>query len=163
MRKYGIERFLSECAGREGYSWYLYTGMGMWSDLKGFKGTAKFMFEQAKEEMEHMEKVLEYARELGVEIDLPDIKAPSFKKGTIKDLFMQAYNHEVSVTKGIHDFYEAALKSNDHRTAIFLQWFITEQIEEEKQIKEILSIIEMCGLEPPGLFLADKAIGEMKK
>jgi len=163
MKKYDIKKELEASIEREAYSWYLYKGIGIWAKLKGFEGTARFAFKQAQEEAQHMEKFIEFALDRNIEIELPPISQPSFRKGTLKELFMQAYQQEKSVTKGIHEFYEKALQNGDHATAIFLQWFIMEQVEEERQIEEILQVIEQCGMEPPGLYLADRAIGERKK
>ncbi len=159
---YNLEELLTEAIVNEGYSSHLYKGMGIWADIRGFKGCAKFFFKQSEEETEHEKKIINYALSIGIEIKLGEIPAPSFTPGNLRDIFKQALEHEKKVTSYIHELYDKAMQNKDWRTVQFLGWFITEQIEEEKQILDILNIIDKSGLDAPGLLLADKEIGKYK-
>ena len=145
----------------EFYSAQLYLAMSAYSESENYKGFAHWLKVQYEEETSHGMKFLHYIQERGGAVELKAIDAPAAKFGSMLKLFEEVLAHEKKVTAMIHALYEAALAEKDYAAQIFLQWFITEQVEEEANAAEIVAKLRMIGDKSPGgLFYLDKALGK---
>jgi ferritin len=113
---------------------------------------------QYKEEMEHAMKIYDYINDQGSKVKLQKIDEPPSTFKDAMDMFKKTLKHEKFVTKSINDLVDLSIKEKDHATQIFLQWFVTEQIEEEGNDNEIISKLELAGKEGNGLFMIDKEL-----
>ena len=145
------------------YSAYLYLSMAAYLDAKGLPGFATWMKAQAKEELEHAMKFYEYINDRGGRVRLDAIPKPPQDWPSITDLFKQALQHEKTVTASINRLAEMAEGEKDRATQVFLQWFIEEQVEEEKTFTEILGKLELTGETPQTLIILDAKLGERKR
>ena len=146
---------------KEMYSAYLYLGMAGYFESNNLKGFASWMKVQAQEEMIHAMKIYDYIVDRGDKIQLLTIDAPVCNCKSPLDVFEAAYKHEQKVTKMIHDLVDLADEVNDFATKVFLQWFVTEQVEEESSASEIFEKLKMIGDTPAILFL-DNELGMRK-
>ena len=147
----------------EFYSAQLYLAMSVYSESENFKGFAHWLKVQYQEETSHGMKFLEHIVERGGEVELKSIDAPPVKFGSMLKLFEEVLAHEKKVTAMINNLYEAALKEKDYASQIFLQWFISEQVEEEANAAEIVAQLKMIGEKSVGgLFQLDHALGHRK-
>ncbi len=110
--------------------------------------------------MEHAMKFFEYIIERQGKVVLEAIEAPAAKWRTPKDILGDAYNHERKVTESIHKIVDLAALEKDYATIIFLQWFVTEQVEEEASANEILQKLQLIGTETSALFVLDGELGK---
>ena len=146
------------------YSAQLYLAMSVYSETENFKGIARWLKVQYEEETSHGMKFLHHIVERGGEVELKAIEAPPVKYGSMLALFEEVLGHEKKVTALINNLYEVALTEKDYASQIFLQWFITEQIEEEANASEIVAQLKMIGDKSVGgLFQLDHALGHRGK
>jgi ferritin len=155
-----VQKALNDQTRKEFYSHYLYLSMAAYFESINLRGFAHWMRIQAKEEEEHAMKFFEHIIERQGKVVLEAIDAPTAKWKTPKDIFEDAYNHERKVTESINKIVELAESEKDHATAIFLQWFVKEQVEEEASANEILQKLQLIGSETSALFVLD---GELSK
>ena len=134
--------------------------MAAYLESINLRGFAHWMRIQAKEEEEHAMKFFEHIIERQGKVVLEAIDAPTAKWKTPKDIFEDAYNHERKVTESINKIVELAESEKDHATAIFLQWFVKEQVEEEASANEILQKLQLIGSETSALFVLDGELGK---
>ena len=145
----------------EFYSAQLYLAMSAYSESENFKGFANWLKVQYDEETSHGMKFLQYIQERGGKVELKGIDAPPAKFGSMLELFEEVLVHEKKVTGLINKLYETAISEKDYASQIFLQWFISEQVEEEANATEIVAKLKMIGDKSPGgLFYLDKALGK---
>lgn len=146
------------------YSAQLYLAMSVYCETENFKGIARWLKVQYEEETSHGMKFLHHIVERGGEVELKAIDAPPVKYGSMLALFEAVLAHEKKVTALINNLYEVALKEKDYASQIFLQWFITEQVEEEANASEIVAQLKMIGDKSVGgLFQLDHALGHRGK
>ena len=146
------------------YSAQLYLAMSVYSETENFKGIARWLKVQYEEETSHGMKFLHHIVERGGEVELKAIEAPPVKYGSMLKLFEEVLAHEKKVTALINNLYEVVLKEKDYASQIFLQWFITEQVEEEANASEIVAQLKMIGDKSVGgLFQLDHALGHRGK
>ena len=143
---------------KEMYSAFLYMAMSSYSDFKGLKGFANWFSVQYHEEMEHAMKIYDYVQEQGAQVELLAIEQPPKEFGSALDMFEKTLAHEQFVTKSINELMDLAIAEKDHATQIFLQWFVTEQIEEEANDNEIIDKLKLAGEDGNGLFMIDKEL-----
>ncbi|MFZ5432290.1 MAG: ferritin [Calditrichota bacterium] len=147
----------------EQYSSYLYWAMAVYSESKNLKGFAHWLRLQAEEEHGHAMKINDYLLEIGEKVVLQAIEKPAAEFGTPKELMTAVLKHEQKVTAMIHKLYEQAVTEKDYRTQIMLQWFVTEQIEEEANAQEILDKIEQVGEKSTAIWWIDKELAKRGK
>lgn len=145
----------------EFYSSNLYLQMSAWCSGRGLDGSAAFLKDHAKEEMDHMQRLFEYVSECGALPILGDIKAPPLEWDSVNEVFDQTYEHEMFVTQKINELVDVALSEKDHSTFNFLQWYVSEQHEEEKLFKSIIDKMNIIGTEGRGLYHFDQVVGNM--
>lgn len=145
---------------KEMYSAYLYMSMSAYTDFIGLKGFANWFYIQYQEEMEHAMRIYNYILEQGSQVKLMAIKEPPTEFGSPLEMFEQTLEHEKYVTQSINDLVELAIEQKDHATQIFLQWYVTEQVEEEGNDNEIIDKLKLAGKEGGGLFMIDKELSQ---
>jgi ferritin len=146
---------LNQQLNNELYSAYLYLSMSSFTNHIGLKGAANWFMVQYQEEMAHAMKFYDYLNSQGEHAQLTAIAAPPVEFGTLLSMFEQTLKHEQFITKCINDLMELAVKEKDHATRIFLQWFVTEQIEEEGNDNDIITRLKLVGDSPQGLLMVD--------
>ena len=143
---------------REIYSAYLYMSMSNFSSNLGLKGFANWLMVQYHEEMFHAMKMYEYLQSRGCEIKLTQIDEPPAKWESPLDMFEKVLEHERKVTAWINELMEIAIEEKDHASRIFLQWYVTEQIEEEENDNDIIAPLKLIGDNAQGLMMLDKEL-----
>ena len=145
----------------EHFSSNLYLSMSSWCNAQGLNGAAKFLEIHSQEELSHMHKLFKYINETGSQAIIAGIEALDTQFKDIKDVFEQRYKHEQLITKSINELVDLTLKEKDYATFNFLQWYVSEQHEEEALFKGIIDKMNIIGLEGRGLFMIDKEIGNL--
>jgi ferritin len=151
-----IQDILNKQIVLEAVSSNFYLAMASWSEIKGFNGMAHFFYQHAEEERMHMLKLVRFINERGGEATIPATKSPQSKFESPLNLFELLLKHEISVTQSINNVVGVCLKENDHVTYNFMQWYITEQIEEEALARAILDRLRMIGNDKGGLYLFNR-------
>jgi ferritin len=141
------------------YSSYLYLSMSAYCEANNLPGAARWMRLQSDEETSHAMKLFDYVNDRGGRVKLQAIDQPPAEFESALDIFQQALRHEQKVTGLINQLYELAVKEGDYPTQIELQWFITEQVEEEKSATEIVELLKMVSDHGPSLIMADRQLG----
>jgi len=152
---------LNEQVNLEMYSSNIYLAMSAWCANRGLHGSANFLKDHSKEELSHAYKLFDYINETGATATIEQINKPHNEFKDLKDVFEKTYNHELLVSKSILDLVDTALSEKDYSTFNFLQWYVSEQHEEEKLFKEILDKFEIIGMEGRGLFMIDREIAAL--
>ena len=144
---------------KELYSAYTYLGMAAHFEAANFPGFASWMDAQAKEEYAHAMKFWEFIYDTGGQVKLLAIDEPRSDYGNPLDAFEQALKAEQEVTLAIHALYGTAVDEKDYPAQVFLNWFITEQVEEEKTASQIVETLTMNGDSTAGLLILDRELG----
>lgn len=155
-----INSIINEQINKEFYSGYLYLSMSAHLKELGLMGFASWLRHQAKEEVEHGLKLLDYLLERNSFVTLKQIRTPEFEFNGIISIFNKIYEHEKCITESVMKVAKTAEEECDRTTLSFIDWFIQEQIEEEQNIKNIIKRLELFGDEKTSLFLLDKELGE---
>lgn len=142
----------------ECYSHHLYWQMSAWCVSQGFPGSADFLRCCAQGEQKHLEKLLEYISDTGALPLIGTISAPPDEFPSLPELFQQMYEHEQAISDRINTLVHHALTTQDYPTFNFLQWFVSEQSQEEKQLRHLLDQLEWLGSESKSLFLFDQSL-----
>lgn len=145
----------------EQYSSNLYLQMSAWCDHEGYAGSATFLREHAGEELMHMHKLFDYVCETGALAVLGALNAPPPSYQSLGEVFEVIYKHELSITAAINQLLASALAEQDFSTFQFLQWYVSEQHEEERLFKSILDKISVIGLDGKGIYFVDKEIRKL--
>jgi ferritin len=156
-----VEAALNDQILKEEYSSRLYLAMAIWCEVNGYNGAATFLYEHSDEERMHMLKLVKYVNDRGGEAELKDVKSPPHAYKSLLDIFTQILEHEVYITNSINEIYSITQDEKDYTTGNFLQWYITEQIEEESLVNTILDKIKLTGTDKSGLFHIDKELESM--
>ena len=139
----------------EWYSAYIYLDIYSYYEDKNLSGFGNWFFVQTQEERDHALLFTKYLLNNSEKVTLQDIKAPVTQYGGFRDPAQAAYEHELKVTASINNIYEAAYTQRDFRTMQFLDWFIKEQGEEEKNTEDIVKKYDLFGNDTKGLYLLD--------
>ncbi len=155
-----MQQAISDQITAEFYSSYLYLAMSAWCETQNLKGFAGWMRMQSEEEKEHAFKLFDYLVNRGGSVMLGALEAPPGDFDSVQDVFEKTLAHEKEVTASIHKLNEMAMQEKDYATSTHLQWFITEQVEEEASAEEILNQIKMVEGRPGSLFYIDRHVGK---
>lgn len=154
-----VEDAINEQIKNELYSAYLYLAMSAHFEAANLPGSAHWMRLQSQEEVEHAMKFFDYVNERGGRVVLQAINQPPVEFKSPLEIFQQALEHEQKVTGMINNLYALAVKENDYPTQVMLQWFIEEQVEEEKSAGDVVEQLKMIGDHTHGLFMLDRQLG----
>ena len=155
-----LQDLMQEQIGHEYYSSYLYLQMASYFESENLDGFATWMKTQAREEREHGDKMYEFLQDRGVRVILRAIPQPPSDFSSPLDVFEKTYEHERKVTSLINGIADQADKVNDRPTKVFIQWFITEQVEEEKNDTRIIELLKKIKPDSGALFQLDHRLGK---
>lgn len=158
MIKAEMAAALNEQVNREMYSAYLYMSMSGHAAKIGLKGFANWFMVQYHEEMFHAMKLYEYIQRQGEDVQLKAIAEPPSTFESTLDMFTQTLTHEQYITQSINDLMDLAVSLKDHATQIFLEWYVTEQIEEEENDNDIILQLKIIGDNPHALLMLDREL-----
>jgi ferritin len=153
---------MNEQINHEFYSSYLYLAMQAYFQSTNLPGFAHWMSVQSQEEYSHGLKFYNHILERGGKVELAAIEKPKSDFKSPLDVMKKVQEHEQKVTNLIHSLYELALKEKDYPGQIMLQWFIEEQVEEEKSAAEVLHLLKQIGDAPAGLIMLDRQLAARK-
>jgi ferritin len=139
---------------------YLYLAMSAWCEAKAWKGFARWLRVQSDEELAHAKKILDFLLARGGEARLGAIEAPPAAFASVNDVFEKVLEHERNVTAFVNDLYGAAQQEKDRAAEVFLQWFVSEQVEEEARAGEIVDRLRMIGDKSSAALYLDKEYGK---
>lgn len=158
----GVQDAINDQINHELFAAYIYLSMSAYFENVNLPGFASWMRNQAREEITHGMKLFDFVNDRGGRVILKAVEAPPTDfKGPL-DVFEQALKHEQKVTGMINGLYETAAKANDFAAQVALQWFITEQVEEEKTADLIVEQLKMIGNDRPALLMLDREMGSRK-
>ena len=153
----------NEQINKELYSSYLYLSMAAHFESVNLPGAAKWMQVQAAEEREHGMKFFQHLADRGGKVQLKAIAAPQTDWKTSLDAFKQVQEHEAAVTASIYALYELALREKDYPAQVMLQWFIDEQVEEEKNAADIVQQLELIEAKGTAVLMLDHQLAKRGK
>jgi ferritin len=155
-----IQSALNDHLQYELASAYLYLSMAAYFETANLSGSAQWMRRQAQEEAAHAMKVFDYMADRNGRITLQPIAAPPADFGSTLEVWKAALANEEKVSQVIGDLYARAREAGDHATHAMLQWFVTEQVEEEKTVQTILAQVEQVGQNSTAMFFLDRHLGK---
>ena len=156
-----IQEALNKQVRIEAQSSQAYLAMASWAETQGFEGVSQFMYAHSDEERMHMLKLVKFINERGGHAVISPLEAPAVSFGSFKEMFQELFNHEVAVSASINDLVDISLKEKDYATHNFLQWYVSEQIEEEALARNILDKISLIGDDKSGFYLFDNDIKQL--
>jgi ferritin len=154
-----VQNALNDQIGREFYSAYLYLSMSAYCASKNLPGFAHWMMLQAKEEAGHAMKLYGFIEDRSGRVVLQAVDKPPADFKSALELVTKVRQHEEMVTEEINKLYALAATEHDYATQIFLEWFLTEQVEEEKNSTQLVERLRMAGDNQSALLLIDREIG----
>ena len=158
-----IQDAINDQIGYEFYSAYLYLAMSAHFETLSLKGFAAWMRTKFSEEQIHALKFFDYINDRGGKVVLPPLQQPKNSWKTNLNVFEESLAHEQSVTARIHKLYELALAEKDYPTQALLQWFITEQVEEEKTVTEIVEQLKLIDARGTAVLMLDHQLNKSAK
>ncbi len=157
-----LEAAMNAQIAAELYSSHLYLSMSVYCEAEGLPGFARWFRAQAEEEREHALRFVRHVVDRGGRVRLTAIEAPAEDFGSPLGAFEQALTHEMNVTQMIDGLYGLAQQHGDYASQVFLNWFVAEQVEEERTTSEIVQTLEAVGAEPASLLMLDRELGARK-
>lgn len=159
MLKPALQDALNAQVKNEFYSANVYLAMVAWFEDQGLPGFAAWMRAQYAEELAHGMKIFDFILDRDGKVEIGAIEAPPLEYDSPIAAFEAAHEQEKSVSKMIDDLYELATQEGDHATKVMLQWFITEQVEEEASTKQAVDKLRLAGNDSGALFMLDQQFG----
>lgn len=153
---------MNEQINKELFSSYLYLSMAAWFEDRNLPGFASWLRLQADEEREHAMKFYDFILERGGRVALKAIEAPKTDWGSSLEAVEEVAAHEAKVSASIHALYELALKEKDYPAQVMLQWFISEQVEEEKNAAELVASMKMIEAHETAVLMLDHRLSKRK-
>jgi len=160
--KKNVAELLNAQVNKEFFSAYLYLGIAKFYTKQDLPGFASWYKVQAEEEKEHAMKIYDYLLDQDEDVTLDRIEEVKVDFKDVLDAAKAADKHEHYITAEIEKIMDAAVEEKDYRTQLFLNWFISEQEEEERNSKDMIVKIEMLGGDKKNLYLLDKELGSRK-
>ena len=157
-----MQEAINKQINAEMYSAYLYLSMSAWCSDQNLDGFAQWLKVQAQEEMAHAMKFYGYVHEQQGRVKLLPIEGPPTEFSSVKEVAGMQLDHEKKVTSLIKGLVNLAREEKDFATEYFLQWFVTEQVEEEANAEEIISKLGMIGESGQALYMLDKEMGQRR-
>jgi ferritin len=154
-----IQDAMNEQMKSEFYAAYQYLSMAAYCESENLPGFAHWMRTQAQEETQHAMKFYDFILDRNGRVVLQAVEEPVVEFGSPLEVFERALEHEQRVTAMINDLYGLAVRENDYASQTFLQWFVTEQVEEEKNAGDVVETLKMIGDRSEALFLLDRELG----
>jgi ferritin len=140
---------------KELFSSQLYLAMASWAEANGLPGTSNFLYHHAEEERIHMLKFVHYINDRGSHAATPACEKPENNYESVKAMFVQIMEHEEMITESINNLVAVCMEEKDFTTQNFLQWYVTEQIEEESLFRSILDKLNLLAGDKSGMYIFD--------
>lgn len=154
-----LTKLLNEQINNEMSSSYVYLAMAAWFEGTPYAGFAQWMFAQSREETVHALKFYQYLVDRDAKVELQPIAQPKMDYSSPMDAFQHSLMQEEKVTQQINDLYEVAEQVKDHASKNLLLWFLNEQMEEEKTVRDMLDRLKLAGDDPASLLVLDREAG----
>jgi len=156
-----VSKALNKQIELEGFSSQYYLAMASWAETQGLNGVSSFLYTHADEERLHMLKLIKFVNERGGHGVVPTLKQPPVTFKSVKSVFEEILKHEIKVTNEINGLVDSTLKEKDYTTHNFLQWYVSEQIEEEALARQIVDKLKLIGDDKGGLYFFDRDLEAM--
>jgi ferritin len=151
-----VEQALNDQIEKEASSSQYYLAMASWAENNGLNGTAKFMYLHSDEERFHMLKLVKFVNERGGKAIVPAISRPPVEFDNLESVFTLLLEHEIKVTESINNLVDICLQEKDYSTHNFVQWYVSEQLEEEALARTILDKLRLIGGDKGGMYMFDR-------
>ncbi len=159
MPSKGLQQAMNDQIRKEFESAYIYLSMAAWMEDQNLPGFAAWLRLQAREESTHAMKIFDHLIDRGCRVELQPLAGPPTDFKSSLHVFQEVKKHEEKVTKSINDLYGLALDDRDYASQVFIQWFITEQVEEEKNSSQVLESVRRVGDNQAALVMLDRELG----
>ena len=160
MLNKSIQDALNTQINLEQYSAQLYLAMSAHCEAKSFRGFARWLQVQAGEETAHAMKLITFVLDRGGRLALKTIEAPPTEFGTVTQVFESILSHEQKITASINALFERTRSEKDYASEVTLQWYVTEQVEEEATVGQILDQLRAVGEQGGGIWYLDSKLGK---
>lgn len=157
-----LTKLLNEQINNELSSSYVYLAMAAWFEQTPYSGFAQWMFTQSREENMHALKFYQYVVDRDAKVELQPVSKPKADFKSPLDVFEHSLKQEQKVTQQINDLFEVAEQVKDHASKNLLLWFLNEQMEEEKTVRDMLDRLKLAGNDPASLLVLDREAGSRK-
>ena len=151
-----VEESLNDQIKKEASSSQYYLAMASWAEANGLNGTASFMYTHSDEERFHMLKLVKFVNERGGQAIIPELEAPPKDFKSLKNVFESLLEHEIMVTESINNLVDLCLQEKDYTTHNFVQWYVSEQLEEEALARTVLDKLNLIGNDAGGMYMFDR-------
>ncbi len=151
-----VEKALNDQVAKEAMSSQAYLAMASWAEVQGLEGVAAFLYKHSDEERMHTLKLMRYINERGGHAEVPALPKPPKEMKGILDAFQNILRQEIAVSADINAIVDLCLKEKDYTTHNFMQWYVAEQIEEERLARNLLDKLDLIGNDKAGLYLFDR-------
>lgn len=151
-----VEAALNDQIQKEASSSQYYLAMASWAETQGLSGTANFMYMHSDEERFHMLKLIKFVNERGGTAIISGLENPPSDFSSLSNVFSLLLEHELKVTESINKLVDVCLQEKDYSTHNFVQWYVSEQLEEEALARTILDKVNMIGEDKAGLYMLDR-------
>ncbi len=151
-----VEEAINEQIEKEAMSSQFYLAMASWAENNGLNGTAKFMYSHSDEERFHMLKLVKFVNERGGKAIIPATGKPQKEFKDLVNVFELLLAHEIMVTESINNLVDICLQEKDYSTHNFIQWYVSEQLEEEALARTVLDKLKLIGGDKGGMYMFDR-------
>ena len=155
-----IENALNAQINLEQYSAQLYLAMSAHCERKSFRGFAHWLRVQSQEETAHAMKLVAFVLDRGGQLELRPVQAPPREFGSVKQVFEQILEHEKNISTSINSLFELSRQDKDYASEVALQWYVTEQVEEEATVSQIVDQLHAVGEKGGGIWYLDSKMGK---
>jgi ferritin len=163
MLSKSIQEALNKQVQMEAESSQAYLAMASWAEIQpGLEGVTEFFYQQSDEERVHMLKLSRFINERGGFAIVPALAQPIITFKSLKNVFDEFLNHELKVSSSINDLVHLSFSEKDYATHNFLQWYVNEQMEEERTARTLNDKLELIGDDRSGLYLFDRDINNFR-
>ena len=156
-----IEALLNDQIKYEANASMHYLAMASWADENGYNGIADFFYRQSEEERVHMIKLVKFVNERGGKVNVPALDKPKADFKSLNELFAAFLNSEMFVTEQINRVILECLNKKDYNVHNFMQWYVTEQLEEEAVARTLLDKLNIIGDDKSGHYMFDRDINSI--
>jgi ferritin len=156
-----VEQALNEQIRIEAESSQVYLAMASWAEINGFPGTSAFLYRHSDEERMHMLKLVKFVNDRGGKAIIPALPAPAADCQNLQHIFTTLLEHETMVTSEINNVVHVCLEEKDYTTHNFMQWYVSEQIEEETLARNVLDKLKLAGNDKGALYMFDRDVETM--
>ena len=159
MMSQTIQDAINKQVNAEMHASYSYLAMAAWCERNNFTGSARWLRAQSQEEYGHAMRLFDFVLARNARPDLHALSQPRSEYKSLTEVFETAYEHEKAVSAQIDALYELAFREKAYPAVVQLEWFLNEQVEEEKSFREIVARLKMIGNDPAGLLEIDNSLG----